>query len=855
MKRIGLIIFVALIFNAVNAQQKKIYLAPDDHTDYMWTADEERYKDAFLKTLDYYIKLNDSTANELYPYQSKWNCDGSLWVYEYQKNRSPQQFATLIEQIKNEKITVPLNTIAAVHGIAPLEVTLRDMYFAGSLERKYGLNLDLVINMEDQVLPLGLSSLWAGSGAKYSWRGVCACATKVKGFQNRTNEIYWYKGLDDQKVLMKWYSLYLNNRRLGGYAEARNPKHSIELCKDLMTTNKYPYLISGAFGKGEDDYLTTTSEFIKAAKDYSDSDYQIIVSNEIDFFKDFEKEYGSVLPSETISYGSTEWGISVASLAEVSATVKRSIEKLRSAEALYTLVALKDKNFASELTEMREKAWIACGLYFEHDWTADGRYITRKHRADWQRKIANQLCSYVDTLYDLSMSRLGELVTKPRKASDAFFVFNPLSWTRTDYSDYPYSGSSDIKVVDIITSQEVPFQFITKNNVKYLRILAKEVPSLGYKVYEITKGTSSARLTQAATVSDTIIENTHYKITFIPQGVITSLVDKADNNHECINPVNKLYANDLGFKRERAGSHPGVVVKAVRVENAGPVSVTLVAEYYKPIKHLSKLTLFGHNDRIELENYITQNFDAKPVTYSFSFNLSNLEVWHEEAGAILKAKPQSQGGHYADSICRLDWIAMNHFADISDGNNGMILSNRDAFFMKTGNSTVTTLDCVTPQINVLAGGQIDAPNLGIVNQDGDSYFENYFALKPNRNGFNAATAMKFSLEHQNPLLSGKITGKSGSYGSQFSLFTVSDPNVLVWALKPAEEGIEDGIILRVWNMDNKNSDCTISSVFPIIKCKNTTHIETDESEIVPENGQLKLKIGHNQLHTFRIYLK
>ena len=297
-----------------------------------------------------------------------------------------------------------------------------------------------------------------------------------------------------------------------------------------MNSKKYPYHISGAFGKGWDDLLTTSSEFIKVARKYSDSEYQVIVSNEIDFFRDFEKEYGSVLPSETVSYGSTEWGNSVASLAAVSAKVKRSIEKLRSAEAMYTLVAMQKKEFAKELDEMREKAWIACGLYFEHDWTADGPIITRKQRADWQRKIADQLSSYVDTLYTLSLTGLGELIAKPEKASEAFFVFNPLGWTRSDYSDYPYSGSLDIKVVDRITSQEVPVQFITKKNVKYLRILAKDVPSLGYKVFEIRKGASLVKSEQAAFVSDTIIENSRYRVVFTRQGVITSLIDKNENS-------------------------------------------------------------------------------------------------------------------------------------------------------------------------------------------------------------------------------------------------------------------------------------------------------------------------------------
>jgi len=44
------------------AATKRIYLAPDDHTDYMWTADEATYRAAFLEMLDYYLNAADSTA-------------------------------------------------------------------------------------------------------------------------------------------------------------------------------------------------------------------------------------------------------------------------------------------------------------------------------------------------------------------------------------------------------------------------------------------------------------------------------------------------------------------------------------------------------------------------------------------------------------------------------------------------------------------------------------------------------------------------------------------------------------------------------------------------------------------------
>lgn len=833
----------------VKAQQKKIYIAPDDHTDYMWTANEEEYHCGFIETLDYYIKLNDSTANEPYEYQSKWNCDGSYWVYVYKKNKNTAEFNKLVEQIKAGRITVPLNTLISVSGAAPTESVIRSMYYAGSLERDYNLDLPLAYLMEDQVLPLGMASLFAGSGAKYSWYGVCACATKVTGFNNRTHEIYWYKGLDDQRVLMKWYSTQRPRNHLGSYGEAGNIDLAIDHLKIFMDNNpKYPYNMAAAFGKGGDDFTTMTKQFITAAKQKSDSNYQVIISNEVDFLSTFEKEYGTNLPSETVSYG-TEWGNSIASLAEVSASVKRSIEKLRTAEALYTFVALKDTSFATALKEKREQAWIACGLYFEHDWTADGKHISRHERAAWQRKIANEISSYVDSLYSMSLNKFSKMISKPKVENEVFFVFNSLGWERNDYCDYPYTGSSNIHVIDRSSSKDIPFQLVTHNAKMYLRVWVSDMPSVGYKTVEIVPGASKEKFTDAAVVNGNTIENNFNKITFSPRGAITSWIDKA-NSKELVKPINNLYVNDLGTSESKNNA-------AVTVENDGPVSVTLVANANSPVRHTSKLTLYKNSDRIDLENYITQN-DSNLITYAFSLNLTNTEIWHEETGAILKAKLASKGGHYADSISRLDWLTLNHFADLSDPTgNGVILSNRDAYFFKPGNSDIHSLDDKTPQLNVLAAGQVDKDlGLGIIAQDGDSYFETFFALKSHRAKYSATDAMKFSMEHQNPLIAGKVSGGSTGYPDKsYSLINISNPDVLVWSLKPAEEGIDQGVVLRLWNMSDANSNCTISSVHPILHAKRITHIETDISDMPTNLGKIILELGHNRMETYRLFLK
>ncbi len=214
---------------------------------------------------------------------------------------------------------------------------------------------------------------------------------------------------------------------------------------------------------------------------------QVIVSNEQDFFEDFEADLRhDGLPSLACTFGN-EWELCVASLAEVSARVKRAVEKLRGAEALATLVSLKQPAFMTGREAARDLAFLDLGLYWEHCWPADGPTVTNAQRLAWLRRLVNEIEGYVNPLHNDAADALGGMIQKSG-SNTRFFVFNPLSWARTDMADYAYSGSANIRVIDVATSQEVPSQIVTVDGQTYLRILASNVPSVGYKVFEIQPG-------------------------------------------------------------------------------------------------------------------------------------------------------------------------------------------------------------------------------------------------------------------------------------------------------------------------------------------------------------------------------
>ncbi len=819
---------------------KRIYIAPDDHTDYMWTAGEAEYQQAFLEMLDYYLDLVDATEGEDVEHQSRWNCDGSFWMWTYERNRPASDFQRLIGRIRDGHISVPLNALCVCLGGAPAEAVLRGMYYAGQIERRHNLRFVLAYTIENQTQPYGLVSLWAGSGAKYSWKGVCGCASKVASLGDREHEIYWWVGPDGSRLLMKWYSLVFS-QSLGGYAEAYSPSAAVDALDQKCYSLGHDYGIAGAFGHGWDGFKVTTDQFVIVAKQTTNNERKVTVSNETDFFEDFEATYGGSLPSVAASFGN-EWELYCASMAEVSARVKRAVEKLRSAEALAVLVSLRDASFMGSSGPDRDQAWMNLGLYWEHDWTADGP-VGREARRDWQRQVAHGIEQYVDALHANASIALGTLIQK-EGASVRFYVFNALSWKRRDVADFAYSGANPVHVVDLGSGLEVPSQMVSIGGQTFVRILAADVPAVGYKVFELRSGAGQGfPPVLNVDAGAGVIENDHYHITVAGRGAITSLVDSMRASRQFARVIGGYQINDLG-------PSSGTLV----AENVGPVSVTLRATAPSPLAHTTRVTLFRENSRIQIDNEITENFGDTHM-WRYSFDLDTPDVWHEEVGAVMRAKLLAHGGHYSPRSARYDWLTMNHFADMqgSDGV-GITLSNADCYFMKLGSSTYDVLDVTTPQVSPLVGGQVDGPSLGIPDQGGDTYFLQRFALRTH-DAFDPVDAMRFSLEHQNPLITGEVTGGTTYPAASFSLLTIDNPDALLWALKPAEEGIEQGIVMRMWNLATAPGSFALSTApYPIASAMRVTHIETPVEPATVTNGALVESLAPQQMRTYQLVL-
>lgn len=825
-----------------SAQTQRIYVAPDDHTDYMWSATDTAYAAYFPQSLDFYLDQINATSTRPSDLQMRWNTDGSLWMWEYERARTSTQFASLMDRVRDGHISMPLNTLVLVQGTSPLEAVIRDMYYAGRLERRFNLRFPVAIAMENQTAAYGLASIWAGAGARYTWKGVCGrfaangYCTRVPAAGDRQYDAYWWTGPDGSRILTKWNSeqdrlpsASDSNQGPGGYAETRYPREAVPFVSTSSAfKTRWPYSTIGLFGAGWDDatsYFIALNDSVSsqtgAATDLSTPDRRVIVSNQLDFFRDFETNYGASLPSQGVSFGN-EWDVNVTAFAEKSARVRRAVEKLRAAEAMATVVEMEKPGTLAGRESARDTAFRNMGLFFEHN-VGGGGNITNAQRLDFQERMALGIETYVNDLHDAATRELGNLIDG--SAGGEVFAYNPLGFARSEIAKFSYTGSGQIHVVDERTNAEVPSQIIGTGTDRYLQFLATNVPAFGYVKYRVVEGAGKI-YPDVATFDGTTLTSSTYQLAVNERGAITSLIGRTAGNRQWVKETDGRLVNDFG-----SGTGRWVL------ESSGPVSATIRADISGTLNRTVRITLYAALPRIDIANVVNGSFDSIQ-THSFSFNIDRPLVRHEELGVIMKARLAPEGNYSPRATNSLyDWLTINHFADMTSGNGryGMTLVNHDAYVMRLGNSTTGTLDTTTPRIDVMLGGRI--PEISVIdNQGTDTQITHRFSLVPHA-GFGNAIVTRSALSATNPLVTATATGLKTAplRSSAFSSFVVRGSNVLSWALKPAEEGIGSGVVFHLWNQGSAAAPISISANqrYRVTSTQRTSLIETNVADDDP----------------------
>jgi len=590
------------------------------------------------------------------------------------------------------------------------------------------------------------------------------------------------------------------------------------------------------------------------------------------YFSTVEKEIAPDSP--TLNYQSIARGYEAP--AEVSGKVSiptwDSELYLEYHRGVYTTQAMHKHNMRTSEEELlnAEKwsslAWVLAGRAYPSDGLTE----------DWKKVLFNQFHDlaagsgiadiYKDSRQDyqwvrmstdaISSAALKTMAEHVNTAGDgiAVLVYNPLGWERSGDVHFkvqlPDANIAGVMVVDpasynkgVLPEQET---VDAKTNVAELTVNLPDVPALGYKVFHIVPVTGGLdRRVTALDQANTIALG--YKglrlVVDKQSGCITSL--KLDG-YETFAPGacgNQLqFFKDLPKQYDAWNIDPGTldvspmtVSKADSVELFGGDAIR-VTYHWQSSKFVQTIRLKG--DIVDIDNDI--GWHEKHILLKAAFPLSvtsNFATYEIPYGSIERPTTRNNSWEKAQfEVPALRW------ADLSgagpDGKvHGLSLLNKDKYgYDAAGNVLRLTL--------------LRSPTWPDPDADqGHQHF--HYAIYPHAGTWKDALTVRHGWEYDYPLQAVVTTAHPGSLPPENSFASVSPDNVVLSAVKKAEDA--NGLIFRAYEWAGKETTAEFHVSPGATSATVTNLMEQPEGDPLPiADNVVKVPIHPYEILTIRV---
>ena len=429
-------------------------------------------------------------------------------------------------------------------------------------------------------------------------------------------------------------------------------------------------------------------------------------------------------------------------------------------------------------------------------------------------------------------------------------VLNPLAWERSgtvtvdvQLTTAPAGG---VSVLDSM-NHVVPSQLLNSDahtNTYSLLIKANDVPSLGYKVLHVVAGAKPFATDLKA--EGLTLENSALKVTVDKQtGCITSLYDK--NSHfEALAPGacgNQLQTfKDLPKDYDAWNIDSGTLDHFTSIDKAdsvelvekGPLrSAIRVTHTWQSSKFVQDITLDAGSDQVDVVN----DFDwhETHVLLKAAFPLaatSNKATYEVPYGSIQRATTRNNSWEQAQfEVPALRW------ADLGDAQHGFSLINNSKYGYDDRD-------------NVLRISLLRSPTWPDPDADREHHHFTY-ALYPHGGDWKQALTVRHGYEYNYRLRAMQVEAHSGSSPAHFAYVTVKPDNVVLTALKKAEDS--NALIFRVYEWAGKSGDVEIHVPKGATGATETNLMENPEGPALHVAGDtVRATIHPYQILTLRV---
>lgn len=432
-------------------------------------------------------------------------------------------------------------------------------------------------------------------------------------------------------------------------------------------------------------------------------------------------------------------------------------------------------------------------------------------------------------------------------------VYNPISNEVSDVIEATVKISDAQNGISVYDANgvEVPSQVVSINGETVKLLVAVSAPSCGYAVYDIRNQAST--VISGLHVTANRLENSTYKVVLNKNGDISSITDKRDGR-ELIdsgksirlavftdNPSTDWPAWEI--KKSVIDNTPVAITDNVKISivEDGPVRIALCIErtYGESlIKQYIRLTANGQDDRIDVYNEFDWKTKNILLKAEFPLSVANPKATYDLGlGAIQRGNNTTT----AYEVCGQFWADLTNTA----GNYGVSILNDSRYgWDKPSNNTLRLTLLHIPRTGEGYKYQAD--------QDLGFHTFKYSIVGHAGNHRDANTVLKAEVFNQ-PIKAFVVGKHDGVLDKSFSFVKVSNENVLIKAIKKAEES--DEYIVRVYETSGiSNQAASLEFIGNIASAKEVNGIEEDIADVQYADNKLNFEVKPYSLKTFKIKL-
>lgn len=507
----------------LTAQRKwTIYMVPHTHLDIGYTDYQGKVAENQAATLD-----EAATLIRKYP-DFRFATDGSWNVQQFLETRSQSDQDELLRLLQDGKIGVPADYFNLLTGYASLETLYRSLYYSKELSKKYDLPFNYATTTDVPTYTGAYPSVLASAGIKYWAVGGNGDRAPVLAHALwDAQSPYWWEGPDGQRVLF-WYSRGYSQIGQVLKLDPENSSTHEALPIFLAPYNRPGYKPDAVLMYGAQNENTELHPALATFADAWNREYawpRLQYATFADFFSYIDKNFGAGLATVRGDAG-PYWEDGIGSDAYFAAIDRQNQSDALSAEIVSTVAHIIRPDIHAPAQELKD-AWNNILAFAEHTWGA-GNSISQPDSEEAVRQLAmkdNFAVQAHAELEDLTNRSLYQLVHQIQTPSRTMVVFNSLSWKRDALIETDLR--KDEQLVDLTTHDPVPAEVLwEEEGMLHVRFLAADLPSVGYKTFQIRRVSAEAAPAETTDTSP-VIENQYYRIRVDPEsGAVQSIYDK-----------------------------------------------------------------------------------------------------------------------------------------------------------------------------------------------------------------------------------------------------------------------------------------------------------------------------------------